>query len=169
MATEFCKGSPIFPQLIISQAIVESSGKYEGKNYVGGSQLARDGNNYFGMKAGGTWHGETITLPTKEVVNGEKVTVEAHFRKYDSPVDSLKDYLKMLMHNKRYAKVREAKTFEAQLKAIGGSGYSTNPKYAAVLDVGKAIEKAHGTGGSSTMLIAGAALLAFLLFTSSKK
>jgi flagellar protein FlgJ len=51
------------------------------------------------------------------------------FRSYDSLEDSVKDYGTFLKENKRYKPLLEADTLEDQLKAIGASGYATDPRY----------------------------------------
>ena len=58
---------------IIAQAILESA--------WGKSKLAEH-NNFFGLKAGNSFKGDTITLDTKEETKGGMVTVSAAFRKY---------------------------------------------------------------------------------------
>src|SRR5829696_2684121 len=70
-----------------------------------------DANNYFGIKAydrGGVPQIGPIakgfvTLPTREVVNGRTITVNARFRSYASMADSFRDHANFLRVNSRYA------------------------------------------------------------------
>lgn len=97
----------------------------------GRSQLARDGNNLFGIKAGPGWIGPTITLPTYEIVNGKEIKVDAAFRKYSSWEASVRDWVKFI-HGPRYAKALAAalaqKTNEFFYE-LQRAGYATDPKY----------------------------------------
>ncbi len=106
----------IFPSIIIAQAIIESG--------WGNSQLTKDSNNLFGIKADDSWKGRTIEVITTENYN-DKIT--ASFRKYKSVQDSIKDHAKFLKENKRYEKngVFEAKNYKEQAQALENAGYST--------------------------------------------
>jgi flagellum-specific peptidoglycan hydrolase FlgJ len=81
-------GSPIHPQAATAHAANESA--------FGASGLAQRGKNLFGIKAVGVktpyWDGNTISMPTWEVIDGKNVTVEASFRAYDTWMGSLCDY-----------------------------------------------------------------------------
>jgi hypothetical protein len=50
----------------------------------GTSQLSLQAFNLFGVKSTPDWTGPTIDMPTGEFVNGQRVTVEATWRKYGS-------------------------------------------------------------------------------------
>jgi len=130
------KGTGIFPEIALSQAILESSAKYnDGFYYPAASRLAIDANNLYGIKATKSWKGDTITLPTTEVVNGKKITVTATFRKYPTIEDSFKDYIKFLQENPRYKKagVFSATTWQQQAAALQRAGYATDPNYSNLL------------------------------------
>ena len=58
------RGSGILPGTLITQAILESSGKVNGKWLVGGSGLSRKANNFFGIKAGSSWKGAVYEVKT---------------------------------------------------------------------------------------------------------
>src|SRR4051794_20605238 len=60
--------------IAVAQATLESA--------AGQSQLARDANNYFGIKAHRT--AASIALPTTEVVGGKLIHVTARFARYAS-------------------------------------------------------------------------------------
>ena len=58
-AQNACAGTHIYPLLALAEGAVESA--------WGESELARQANNYFGVKAyPGLWTGRTITMHTKE-------------------------------------------------------------------------------------------------------
>jgi flagellum-specific peptidoglycan hydrolase FlgJ len=126
MAVEAAKGTPIFPETIISAAGLES-----GWNT---SQLSMEYNNFFGFKSSSSWKGRVVSLPTKEEINGKVVTVQAIFRVYDSPVDSFKDYVRLLQTT-RYvnAGVTTAKDSIEQFQALQRAGYATDSSYASKL------------------------------------
>lgn len=120
-------GSGLFPSVLLAQAALESG--------FGKSELAHQHNNLFGIKAGKDWEGETVNLPTREVIDGKDVWVDADFRKYASVSDSIKDRKNFLKKNIRYsiAGVFKAKTPEAQAVALQDAGYATDPTYAKTI------------------------------------
>lgn len=127
------KGTGILAGTLFSQAVLESSGKYNtgGQWKVGGSKLAQEANNFFGIKADKSWKGKVYNIKTREVLNGKDSFVKDDFRKYDSVKDSIKDYVNFLLNNKRYkdAGVFNAKTVEEQAIALKKAGYATDPNY----------------------------------------
>ena len=124
------KGSGILAGTLISQAILESSGKDEnGEWKVGGSKLSREASNFFGIKAN-NWSGKTYNIDTGEVIRGKKIIVNADFRAYNSVKDSIKDYVKFLQENPRYSNVLKAKTVSEQAKELKKAGYATSNEYA---------------------------------------
>lgn len=127
------KGTGIYPETLISQAILESSGDYNGSWLVGGSKLARESNNFFGIKADSRWNGKTYNIDTGEVFGGKKVVVNANFRAYNSVKDSIKDYIKFLKENPRYTNALQSKDYYSQAKELQKAGYATAPNYADTL------------------------------------
>jgi Mannosyl-glycoprotein endo-beta-N-acetylglucosaminidase/CHAP domain len=114
----------------IAQAILESGW---GKSHIGTA------NNYFGIKAqSSTSFGPiaigTVTVPTREVINGKSVMVNGRFRKYRSMDDSMRDHGRFLRDNPRYkpafAHSRDANAFA---QAIHRAGYATDPQYSGLL------------------------------------
>ena len=55
------------------------------------------------------------------------------FRSYNSLEESVKDYGKFLQTNPRYKHFLKAKTLDEQIKALGKSGYATDPNYAKMV------------------------------------
>jgi len=164
-------GTGIFPDVMAAQSIIESQGKVNGTYEPGGSQLAKLANNYFGIKDSSTWKGETITLRTGEIYNGQPVVVSGRFRKYSTPLDSFKDYVNFLKSNPRYANagVFTAKTPQEQSAALLKAGYATNPAYASLIDaVASGIKKYIPTLKNTGTALMVAALF-FLAYKTFKK
>lgn len=112
------KGTNLFPSVKMAQMIIESG--------WGKSANARLANNFFGIKKGTGWKGQTIVLNTPK--DGKPVST---FRKYASVLDSVKDHSDFLIKNKRYEKngVFSAATPEQQVNAIFKAGYAEGVKY----------------------------------------
>ena len=118
----------------IAQAILESG---YGAKHIG------EANNYFGIKAStkpdgtvdyGTVATGYVTVPTREVLQGKDVTIQAKFRKYASMTDSFKDHGLFLKNNTRYATAFTHSSDPIQFaKDIAAAGYATDPKYADTL------------------------------------
>ncbi|HEY1089902.1 MAG TPA: glucosaminidase domain-containing protein [Burkholderiaceae bacterium] len=106
------------PRLIIAQAAQET-----------GWGRSAPGHNYFGIKSHGQAGGNT--LPTIEVVNGQPVRQNASFRAYGDMGQSADDYGRFLQQNPRYRGLLTAQGLDAQLAALGASGYATDPNYAS--------------------------------------
>lgn len=134
---ELAAGSGIIPALVISQAILESSGKVNGKYLPGQSKLSKEANNFFGIKANKSWKGDIYTIDTKEQTKDGKIyTIKANFRKYDNPIDSFRDYIVFLIENSRYTKAGlfNAKNVKDQAQALQRAGYATDTKYADLIN-----------------------------------
>lgn len=119
------KGTGILPETIICQSASESA--------WGESLLAKKYNNYFGIKAGSSWKGKTVTLQTREFVNGRYITIGDTFRAYGSFGESASDYIQFLKGNKRYVNVFNQKDIYNQLVALKVAGYATEPNYATII------------------------------------
>lgn len=167
-ARQATAGSGIFPETLLSQAIVESSGKGpDGNYYPGMSTLSREALNYFGIKASSSWTGPVYEIRTREVVNGQSIYVSAKFRKYTSVRDSFADYVKFLQVNPRYktAGVFTATSAEQQVERIAAAGYATDPNYSKILkSVIKSVRGYLPPPIIALSLIIPAALLFFLIY-----
>lgn len=120
-AVEDMKTSNILASVTIAQAILESG--------WGSSGLARNYNNYFGMKAGSSWTGETVDLPTRECNSNGCYATTATWRVYSSPLESLKDHSRLLANNRRYNGVVGEKDYVTAITIIKNGGYATDPDY----------------------------------------
>ena len=115
----------------IAQAMLESSNAHG----WGQSQLAREANNFFGIKATHTGDPNSyIELPTHEYVHDALVTVEAAFARYESLEESFEAHARLLATAPRYraamARTGDPGSFASALQL---AGYSTNPHYAKSL------------------------------------
>lgn len=130
MIQKATEGTGIFPQTLLAIAIVESQGKVGNTYYPGQSPLARLANNYFGIKRGTGWTGETIRMATPN--DAEKISV---FRKYPSFEASVKDFIRFLQVNPRYEKagVFDAPNYQEQILAIARAGYAESTNYAEII------------------------------------
>jgi len=118
MVADSVKGTGLFPEMVIAQMAVESG--------WGGSGLTTKHNNFFGIK------GEGVVMASDEEIDGKRESKNSSFRTYNSPEDSIKDYIKVLKTQgggETYKKVFEAKTPEAQAEAMGQSPYATGSGY----------------------------------------
>lgn len=106
------------PRIIVAQAAQET-----------GWGRSAPGNNYFGIKSHGKGGGQTFT--THEVIDGKRVKIQDSFRQFESPAESVHGYGEFLSSNKRYRPMLQAQGLDAQLAALGRSGYATDPNYAA--------------------------------------
>lgn len=91
--------------------------------------------NFFGIKAGSSWQGDSVSTKTLEFEAGTPVPRTAKFRAYDSPADSFRDYVEVLRNNPRYASAlntgSDAKAFASALQR---GGYATDPRYAMKIE-----------------------------------
>ena len=105
---------------IIAQACLES-------NY-GISQLSARWHNYFGMKCGSAWKGQSVNLATKEEYNSQLVNIRDNFRAYPSMEEGVKGYFDFINTN-RYANLKKATTPKQYLELIKSDGYATSSSY----------------------------------------
>lgn len=97
----------------------------------GASKLAEQGMNLFGVKAGPEWHGDVLTMNTREFLNGAWVMVPATWRKYTDWLGSITDHASFLLTNERYKTCflgNPSGTVFAQ--RVAAAGYATDPAYA---------------------------------------
>jgi len=94
----------------------------------GSSQLARDANNFFGIKA----HGGRpfIELPTTEVLNGVAQGVTARFARYSSMAECFADRDAILSRVSLYAAARAAAADPEAFTRALAQHWATDPAYA---------------------------------------
>lgn len=110
------KEHKILPSITIAQAILESG--------WGESDLSKNYNNLFGIKADSSWSGNFVNVETNEYYNQ---TITDNFRTYKNKEESISDHSKFLTENPRYKEngVFDANTYIYQANALEKAGYST--------------------------------------------
>lgn len=113
--------------ITLAQAILESR--------WGQSQLVRQANNFFGIKASDSATPEQyIEFETEEYVKGRPEKVSAKFARYPSPIDSFRAHARLLSIALRYRPAMDVRSDAAKFAAqLQSCGYSTNPEYAQIL------------------------------------
>lgn len=114
--------------ITIAQACLESD--------WGRSQLSTDYHNYFGVK--GTGQNNTVSLETKEFINGKWIKKHDNFVVYRNLRDSVVAHAELLKNgtswnSKQYQEVLNAKEFREASRALYKAGYATDPTYAEKL------------------------------------
>lgn len=118
------RGYSVF-STVIAQAIIESN---SGKSVLGYKY-----HNYFGMKCGSRWKGKSVNLKTKEEYTvGTLTTIKDNFRVYDSIEEGVKGYYDFIS-TKRYANLKESKTYVEYAENLKADGYATSSKYVNTL------------------------------------
>lgn len=120
----------LYASLQMAQAIVESG--------WGKSALAKEANNYFGVK--GSYNGQSVTMPTAEFDEyGNQYEITASFRKYPSAYQSMKDNAALLRQGVSWNHAIYSGTWREKAKsgtqAANGliPNYATDPDYATTL------------------------------------
>lgn len=103
--------------ITMAQGLLESG--------AGDSELARKGNNHFGIKCHG-WTGRSMSKDDDEK--------NECFRAYDSAFDSYEDHSRFL-ERPRYTKLFSLRRtdYEGWARGLKQCGYATNPRYAQLL------------------------------------
>lgn len=87
--------------------------------------------NFFGIKAGASWRGASVSAETTEYVAGVAGREEARFRAYGSASESVSDYVRLLRDNPRYsAALGTGGDVRAFAEGLVRGGYATDPRYA---------------------------------------
>ncbi|MGB4420674.1 MAG: glucosaminidase domain-containing protein, partial [Candidatus Saccharimonadales bacterium] len=124
-------------EAILAQAMLESG--------YGKSSLAYKYYNFFGMKAGSSWTGETVTMGTsEEYTPGVTTNIEAAFRAYPSIEAGWEGYALFITNNgnpQRYAEaLKYPGDYVRYLEEIKIAGYATDSEY-----VSKTVKIANAT------------------------
>jgi flagellar protein FlgJ len=91
-------------------------------------------NNLFGMKAGSSWGGDSVSVPTVEFEDGVAVRKRAQFRAYSNPAESFADYAQLIAENPRYAgALNHGEDVLGFARGLVNGGYATDPAYAQKL------------------------------------
>ncbi len=113
---------------LLAQAALETGwGKHLPSHGDGSSS-----NNLFGIKAGSSWNGDKVSVPTLEYEHGVAVRKRDAFRAYDSPADAFADYARLISDSPRYAQaLGQGENVAAFARGLVHGGYATDPAYAA--------------------------------------
>ena len=115
---------------IIAQAILESG--------WGESKLASVYHNYFGLKCGTKWKGQSVNMKTQEEYSpGTKTTITDNFRVYSNMDEGVKGYFEFIQLP-RYQNLKGITDPKKYLQTIKDVGYATSSTYVA--DVFKCVE-----------------------------
>ena len=115
LAIEQMKKYRIPASITLAQGVFESG--------AGRSELARKGNNHFGIKCHG-WQGLTVHADDDER--------NECFRAYDNSYQSYEDHSRFLVNGQRYRKLFSLSTtdYKGWARGLKAAGYATNPRYA---------------------------------------
>jgi flagellar protein FlgJ len=114
------------PRALVAQAALETGW---GTSQPADGKVAS--HNLFGIKAGGSWHGASLTSETTEYVAGLAGVESARFRAYGDVAESVADYVRVLRDNPRYAAaLNTGGDVRAFATALQRGGYATDPHYA---------------------------------------
>ena len=109
----------------IPASITLAQGCLESAN--GNSRLAREANNHFGIKCGGSWDGPSLA-------HDDDAPQEC-FRSYSSVAESFVDHALFLSERDRYRSLfdLDPKDYKGWARGLKAAGYATNPAYADLL------------------------------------
>ena len=119
----------VSPLGILAQAALETGwGRRMPRTANGASSL-----NLFGIKAEGAWAGARASATTVEFSDGVASATRTAFRAYDSIEQSVGDFANLMSSPRYRAAISAGKTALGYVQGIAGSGYATDPGYAAKL------------------------------------
>lgn len=96
----------------------------------GGSRLAAEAKNLFGVKADKAWRGDVLTMRTQEFIKGQWIVETALWRKYANWQGCMDDHAAFLLTNPRYKPAFACADATSFARAIQTCGYATDPQYA---------------------------------------
>lgn len=146
-AAKIAQETGMSKELILAQAAHETGW---------GKHVLPDTHNIFNIKASPDWNGPTRTFNVWEIRNDHKVWRDEEFRVYESTEEALRDRVKFLHDNPRYAKAGlfdegTKGDFAKEAAALQKAGYATDPDYATKLmevyhgpTMGRAVKLAQG-------------------------
>jgi flagellar protein FlgJ len=114
----------VSPRILLAQAAIETGW---GRSVVG--------NNIFGIKAGSSWSGDTVTANTHEYENGQMVAIRDSFRAYPSLAAAVQDFTSLVANSPRYrAAIGSGDDVGAYAQALLSGGWATDIDYARKLE-----------------------------------
>lgn len=119
----------VAPESLIAQAALETGWGQHVPSGSGGSS-----NNLFGVKAGGSWQGDSVSAPTSEYQQGVALGSMQNFRSYSSLQQGVSDYVGLLQGSSALqGALGTGADVAAFANALQRGGYATDPHYAAKL------------------------------------
>lgn len=116
--------SSLYMSIRLAQSILESS--------WGQSELARNANNFAGIKADKNWTGDVYIKNSAEEIDGEVIMKESAFRKYETVEDFVKDHSTFITSSPWrkdfYSAVINAQDYKEQAHALTKT-YATDSGY----------------------------------------
>ncbi len=127
-AAEAAKKLGVSVRALLAQAALETGwGRHLPSHGNGSSSF-----NLFGIKAGSSWGGDKVSVPTLEYENGVAVRRRDAFRAYDSPSASFADYARLIADSPRYAQaLGQGENIAGFARGLVQGGYATDPAYVA--------------------------------------
>jgi flagellum-specific peptidoglycan hydrolase FlgJ len=125
LAQDTCHDTGLCASVALAQAAIESG--------WGESGLTKKANNFGGIKAGTSWKGKVIVLPTREFIGGKNIIVQAAFRAFDSPADYFRKRVEFLRGLPRYKRLFSSDDCVAEAHLFQICGYATDPQYGNTL------------------------------------
>lgn len=106
----------------MAQALLESG--------AGQSSLAREANNHFGIKCGGSWNGGTYYLHDDDY-NSKGQLIKSCFREFSSSFESFVAHSEFLVTQNRYSFLFDFdyRDYKAWAKGLKKAGYATDKAY----------------------------------------
>jgi peptidoglycan hydrolase FlgJ len=109
----------VSPRILLAQTAIETGW---GRSVVG--------NNLFGIKAGSSWTGATVSAGTHEYENGQYVSITDNFRAYPSYDASVQDFVSMVKNSPRYqAALGKGEDAVGYARALLSGGWATDVDY----------------------------------------
>jgi peptidoglycan hydrolase FlgJ len=134
---------------IIAQAALETGWG----QHVPGAAAGASSNNLFGVKAGSSWNGASVSAPTTEFSQGSASSVVQPFRAYSSVQQGVNDYVSLLQRNARYQQaLGTGNDVTAFASGLAQGGYATDPDYVQKLQATAASVKALRAASNVTPL-----------------
>lgn len=116
--------SKLLVSIRVAQSVIESS--------YGNSELARNANNYAGIKASAPWTGKVYNKDSQEERQGVLRFENSDFRKYDTIEDFIVDHSNFCESTEArkqiYAPVLQSKDYKVQAQGLTGT-YATDREY----------------------------------------
>ncbi len=117
----------IDPRVMVAQSALETGW---GQKMITGTD-GKPSYNLFGIKAGDSWQGDSVSVSTLEFRGGAMQRERADFRAYGSFEESFRDYVDLLRSQPRYAPaLQHAANADAFGQHLQDAGYATDPQYA---------------------------------------